>query len=211
MDGGRYILREDRRRNLAWIALAGAGLAVLVTGPMWAFVAAGSTGLDRRTAIVLTVIVIGVILLICALLAGLDRFDRDLDAAGTSLIIDKRGVYLGGRPGRRLDWNAITAVTVFIDSDHREAGPGFWTGGWPAGECCIEFRPRADPDGGAHGRHRVARGLRREFANAATIVEVREALLRYAPKRALGRKGAPAEVRAGRPPGSRGRRGPRRR
>lgn len=181
-----YVLRERRWSTVAWISLGFISLAALATGPIWVLVATGNAGIDHTSAAALTAIIAGSILLVGVILSGLVLFARDQDSAGVSLILDKQGVYLGGRPARRLAWNAMARVTVFIEPDHEEADLTFWTSGWPAGECCIEFRPRHDPDGGAHGRHHVGRGLRREFADVTAITEVREALLRFAPRRVLG-------------------------
>jgi hypothetical protein len=129
------------------------------------------------TAFFLACAVVVVAVIATAVLAG-----RDTDRSGVSLVIDRRGVYFGGRPPRRLDWSEIRRVEAFVGDRHDKATSDFWSGIGRTYECCFEFWPYEGPESAtAPGRHRLERTLRRDYESWQEITRVRAALLRHAP------------------------------
>jgi hypothetical protein len=182
MDGNAYVLRESRRRIVVETALYCVGLFAVTAGIGWIANAADGWPVPPRHAVGLTAVFFAAAVLVFAIIATGVLTDRDTDRDGVSLVIDRRGVYLGGRPARQLAWSDIGRVAAFVGDRHDDAPSSFWSDHLPAYECCFEFMPKQRSGvASSSERHHVERGLRREFESVTEIAKVRSALLHYAP------------------------------
>ena len=150
-----YVLREHRLRSQA----IGAAVAVAIAVPVWLVT-------DRTTGWIVT----GILAVVLACVTPMIWLQRDVDRHGVVLAIGPAGVYLGGRPGRRLAWAELERITAFVDEARRPAPPTFWTGRTFVGECRVELHPI--------GREPVGWDLE----NPDTIREILAALARHAPR-----------------------------